>query len=217
MTNESAETWESKLSRIAKYYSELVEDHGASPLSCDYGRPSSQKLKFAAVAEVMPLSGKHVLDVGCGLGDFADYLEAEIGNVQYAGIEIAPAMLNEARRLRPHLDLQKLDIVHETPKGEFDLVTANGIFYLLGAEANDLTEQIITRMFSLTKYAVAFTTLSKWADCQEPGEFYADPMETLSFCRTLTPWVVLRHDYATHDFTIYMYKQSPFQNNENRL
>ncbi|MFA9462559.1 class I SAM-dependent methyltransferase [Thiohalorhabdus sp. Cl-TMA] len=211
MADKNTETWESKLSRIGEYYSELVGAHGANPLSCDYGRPTSQKRKFGAVAEVMPLSGKHVLDVGCGLGDFADYLDAEIGKVQYTGVEIAPAMLKEARQLRPHLDLRQLDILRETPEGQFDLVTANGIFYLLGTDAKYLTEKIITRMFSLTRYAVAFTTLSTWTDYQESGEFYADPLETLSFCRTLTPWVVLRHDYAPHDFTVYLYKQSPFQ------
>ena len=38
------------------------------------------------------------------------------------------------------------------------------------------------------------------------GEFYTDPLQTLAFCRTLTPWVTLRHDYHSRDFTIYMRK-----------
>ena len=40
----------------------------------------------------------------------------------------------------------------------------------------------------------------------EPGEFYADPVQTLSWCHTLSPFVVLRHDYHSRDFTVYVYK-----------
>lgn len=211
---DTEESWTDKLTRISDYYAGLVEAHGDAPRSCDYGRPASQRRKFAAVAGVMPLQGQRVLDVGCGLGDFADYLERTVGNVAYTGVEIAPAMLERAHRLRPHLDLRRLDILQEAPAERFDLITANGIFYLLGPEAQALTERLIARMFALTDHAVAFTTLSTWADHQEAGEFYADPPRMLAYCRTLTPWVTLRHDYAQHDFTVYMYKQSPFADDE---
>jgi len=61
-------------------------------------------------------------------------------------------------------------------------------------------------MFSLATSAVAFNTLSTWAQDQEAGEFYADPLKVVEFCRTLTPWVVMRHDYHPRDFTVYLYK-----------
>ena len=54
--------------------------------------------------------------------------------------------------------------------------------------------------------AVAFNSLSAWADDPEAGEYYADPLEVTAFCRTLTPWVAMRHDYHGRDFTCYLYK-----------
>ena len=68
-------------------------------------------------------------------------------------------------------------------------------------------EVLIKRLYELADHAVAFTSLSTWAMTQEPNEYYADPLETVRFCRTLTPWVALRHDYLPHDFAIYMYKR----------
>ncbi len=65
---------------------------------------------------------------------------------------------------------------------------------------------MIEAMFNIARNAVAFNSLSAWAADKEDGEFYADPHEVLQFCRTVTPWVVLRHDYHSRDFTIYMYK-----------
>ena len=65
---------------------------------------------------------------------------------------------------------------------------------------------LVARMFALCREAVAFNSLSTWAPDPEPSEFYADPAETLAFCRTLTTRVTLRHDYHTRDFTVYLYR-----------
>jgi hypothetical protein len=89
---------------------------------------------------------------------------------------------------------------------QYDVVTANGIFYLLGGDALRLMRELVTCMFALARRAVTFNSLSAWAGDQTAGEYYADPLETVAFCRTLTPWVALRHDYHPRDFTVYLYK-----------
>ena len=91
--------------------------------------------------------------------------------------------------------------------GPYDVVTANGIFYLLGEQAPELMRRMVTRMFELSQVATAFTTLSSWGRTKDEGEFYSDPMETVEFCRSLTPWVVLRHDYHHRDFCVYLYRE----------
>ena len=39
-----------------------------------------------------------------------------------------------------------------------------------------------------------------------PGEFNADPLETVASCRRISPRAVLRHDYMPHDFTVFLYR-----------
>ena len=200
------EDWNAALDRIGGFYDGLVAQYGHDPRACDYGRAESQRVKFAVLAQAIPLAGKRVLDIGCGFADFADYLAGGPGEVEYVGIDVSPAMIAQARRLRPHLDLRRLDVLAEDPGGRFDLVTANGIFYLLGGEAEPIMQRLIARMFELCREAVAFTSLSAWADDRERGEFYADPARTLDFCRGLTPHVTLRHDYHARDFAVYLYR-----------
>jgi SAM-dependent methyltransferase len=202
-----SESWTKQLTDIAQFYSDLITRYGHNPRACDYGRAESQQIKFKTLAQVMPIQGKQVLDVGCGFADFADYLYRSCGVLDYEGIDITPRMIEEAHRLRPHLSLKVLDILTENPEGSYDLVTANGIFYLLNQDAELYMQRLIAKMYELSSNAVAFNSLSSWAENQEDGEFYADPLTTVQFCRTLTPWVVLRHDYLPHDFTIYMYKR----------
>lgn len=199
-------SWNQKKEKIAGYYSKLIEEHGHDPRSCDYGRPESQAKKFKILSEIIHGNHQTLLDVGCGFADYANYLEMQAPHIAYSGVDITPEFVVKAKERHPALDIREMDILSEDP-GIFDIVTANGIFYLLGDKAEEVMQQLITRMFALCGQSVAFNSLSSWCDDKEDGEFYADPIETLEFCRTLTPWVTLRHDYHSRDFTIYMHKE----------
>jgi SAM-dependent methyltransferase len=192
--------------RISEYYDHLVRQYGHDPRACDYGRPESQNIKFRILSEVMPLADCSLLDVGCGFADFAAYLQRRFSSVKYSGIDLCASMVTEARRNHPDLDLRSANVIDASFDRPFNVVTANGIFYLLGEQAWPMMRKMIERMFGLATSALAFNSLSDWASDQEANEFYADPVQVLKFCRELTPWVVLRHDYHPRDFTIYMYK-----------
>jgi len=192
--------------RIANYYERLIRQYGHDPRACDYGRPESQNVKFRVLSEVMPLANRSLLDVGCGFADFATYLQQRFSGVKYSGIDLCASMVTEARRYHPNLDLRSANVLDASFDRSFDVVTANGIYYLLGEQAWPMMQMMIGRMFGLATSALAFNCLSDWASDQEPNEFYANPVEVLKCCRELTPWLVLRHDYHHRDFTVYMYK-----------
>ena len=192
--------------RISDYYEQLVQKYGHDPRACDYGRPESQYSKFRVLSEVMQLTNRNILDVGCGFADFAAYLQQRFPGVQYSGIDLCASMITVARRNRPDLDLRVANLFDISFDRPFDVVTANGIFYLLGEQAWPMMQKMIERMFGLAVSALAFNSLSNWASDQEANEFYADPVQVLRFCRELSPWVALRHDYHLRDFTVYMYK-----------
>jgi SAM-dependent methyltransferase len=195
-----------RFARIADYYGDLVQRFGHDPRACDYGRPESQQAKFRVLSECVDFRDASVLDVGCGFADFADFLTARYPGVRYTGIDLTPAMIEQARARHPTLTLKVANLLDLEASQQVDVVTANGIFYLLGEQAPALMRTFIERMWDMAIRAVAFNSLSAWAKDQEAGEFYADPLETMAFCRRLTPRLTLRHDYHQRDFTVYMYR-----------
>lgn len=205
------EPWDKTCERIAKFYSGLVATLGATPSACDYGSEQSMHLKYAVIADADRFSGKRILDVGCGYGGFPEYLR-ETGEVftSYTGVDLSKAMIDEARRFRKgHVSEAYFceDILTENPGGpSYDIVVANGIFYLLGDAAWIKMNRLIQRMWELTKKTLVFNSLSVWAPQQNVNEYYADPLKVLKACRALTPMVALRHDYLPHDFTVIMRK-----------
>lgn len=191
---------------IAHGYDLKVHKYGYSTRATDYGHPGSQRLKFSALTEVMPLLDKSILDVGCGFADLQNFLAERGIESNYTGYDISEAMIDIARQRHPGVQLEVRNILNNPPNQKFDVVLSTGIFFLLQNNAKEIMHEMITIMYKLANHAVAFTTLSAWAEDKELNEFYADPGETLDFCRTLTPRLVLRHDYHPRDFAIYMYR-----------
>jgi len=197
----------SAFSRIANFYDNLVKRYGHSPCACDYGRVESQQRKFSIMSQITDYSHATVLDVGCGFADFAEYLSQRFEGVKYHGVDLSRAMIAQARLVRPGLDLRVGNFL-ELPQNEsYDFITANGIFYLLGAQAESVMFKIISEMVRRSRRGVVFNSLSSWAKIHEKGEYYANPLEVVEKCRKLSPWITLRHDYLPHDFTIFISKE----------
>ena len=164
-----------------------------------WGSVESQVKRFKILSEIGDLTGKSVLDVGCGFGDLYDYLKYKIS--YYVGIDINPKQIEEAKKRYPvEFHIGKIDKV----MGHFDYVFASGIFNL---EKWKGTNETIQRMFELSDIGIGFNMLSDKADFFNKGETYTNPGEMLEFCLKLSRKVVLRHDYMTHDFTVYIYKE----------
>lgn len=192
--------------RIAAYYDRLVKVYGHDPRSCDASTTDSLLCRYKALSEVMDLSDRSVLEVGCGLGDLGSYLREKYQRLRYTGVDISPKMIEEAKRVYPGHDFFHASLLDLDSRNEADVVIAQGIFYLLGEGAEVKMHKLIQKMFALCRQAVAFSTLSSWATRQSTSEFYADPSRLLEWCRGVTRSVVFRHDYHPGDFAIYLYK-----------
>lgn len=74
-----------------------------------------------------------VLEVGCGLGYFAEVLRRELAPGAVHGVDVAPAAVAQARALHPGIGFEVLDIgdAGVALPGSYDLVTIRGCFWYL--------------------------------------------------------------------------------------
>lgn len=175
--------------------------------ACHWGSLQSQQKRFSILTQGMDFTECSVLDVGCGVGCFADYLHKEGYAVrQYTGVDLSYEMVVRALKQAPERDIRHWNIL-EKNIGSYDIVVASGIFTFLRGNCQAKMREIITAMYSLCRRAVFFNSLSSWGKTQQKNEFYADPLQVMEWCNALTPWVILRHDYHPGDFTVYMYRE----------
>ena len=190
-----------------KVYESLLAEHGETYRALDWGSRESQQKRFEVLAGIGISAGDRILDVGCGLADLNAWLIEHRPGVKYSGIDLTPGMAERAQSRFPTVQILNKTIFDlDLSIGSFDYLFASGIFFLRKENPRQYIESTIVRMFNSATRGIAFNSLSAWARAKVDGEFYAEPVDVVNFCKTLSPYVVLRHDYHPADFTVYVYR-----------
>ncbi|HTK03848.1 MAG TPA: class I SAM-dependent methyltransferase [Alphaproteobacteria bacterium] len=164
--------------------------------------------RFRQFWKEINFDNKKVLDIGCGFGEFGKFLLKRYKNVDYTGIDINPEFIAAASKLVlggrfEVADFNKLD-------SKYQVVIASGVLNS-NTEGDNLEHRknAIQKMFDLTSHVLAFNMLGGHPapkNKKDSNVWYVDSLEILEFCMTLTSRVILRQNYHSKDFTIFLYK-----------
>jgi SAM-dependent methyltransferase len=192
-----------EITRMLAYHGRRL---GQAPLKeLGWRNAQSQALRFDALCRWGDLSGKVVLDLGCGHGDLKSYLDQRFTGVEYLGLDLMKEFVDEAKRRYGHLpdtrflhaDFMNIDLA------EVDVVLACGS---LNYKTENVlhAEQVIARMWNIARLGVAFNLLDEHVFESDVVLCGHDPDQILSYCRNLDPSAEIDHDYSPEDFTILM-------------
>ncbi|MCS7017666.1 MAG: class I SAM-dependent methyltransferase [Cytophagales bacterium] len=101
----------------------------------DPWKQSTQPNKYSRIAGIIHIKNfniQSVLECGCGLGYYADWIQRET-SITPKSIDISPVAIEKARKLFPHLDFEVADVRADLPKFKgYDCVLfAEIIWYIL--------------------------------------------------------------------------------------
>lgn len=192
---------------MVQRYTNRYRDLGYHVRTLGWGSAEQQRRRFAMTLTLgLDLTGKRVVDIGCGFGDYYDYLkDAGVSCDSYLGLDINPDLLHEARARHeddPRTTFVQADLTQEQPDEPLgDVGVMLGVLNLNLHDAfnNEMySRQLITRAFGLVRQALIVDFLSARLDPGYPREdfvYYHEPCRILDFALSLTPDVVLKHDY----------------------
>ena len=190
---------------VRAHYLPLLKEFGVSSRAVDYHHEGNHRARFLILTGIDDGSEASILDVGCGVGHFAGWLLEHGYQGDYTGIDLLPEMVERARTTNPTMRFEQADILDAAGRYKADYVMSSGIFHM---GDTPLMHRVIAAMFDACTKGVAFNSLSTWdITGSQRGHYLADPLETLSFCRTLTPQILMRHDYLPHDFTVFLFRE----------
>ncbi len=205
-----------------KPYAEAVRTHGAGFEATLWLSREKQAQRFAVIAEATDLTGRVIVDAGCGLGDFAAYLhERGVEYGRYIGLEAIPEMVARARsRALPEARFEVVDFARDADcfarlakSDRYDIAVFSGS---LNTFDEDHARAVVRRAFDEAGIGgggggVVFNFLSsrhgkEHTPDPSPARRF-DPLRMADWALGLTPRVLLRQDYmGGHDATVGMFK-----------
>lgn len=120
----------------------------------------------------LPLRGKHVLDVGCGVGHLAQFFDQQGCDVLC--LDARPENIERLKSLYPRLKAQVFDLERDSAAqlGSFDIVFAFGLLYHLENPFRALRNlSTAARELLLIETVVSDHTLPLVVMCDEPTAF----------------------------------------------
>ena len=201
--------------RVLEYQEACLGQYGDSAKGVDWNSRESQYLAFSVIHSMGIRSDSSILDVGCGLAHFYDFLTETGYSGSYTGVDLSARAIEHAKKRLPHVNLLVGDILSDPIAAlnqSYDFVIGSGIFTLKAETPAPVFETfikaLISKMFQLCKVGTVFNMLSSYVDYEEDRLYYADPTRYFRLAKSLTPHVILKHDYPAYFFTLALYKQA---------
>lgn len=191
---------------INKRYSERLTKEGDTYEALRTGPWERRELRFSIISEIGIQSGDSVLDVGCGYGDFYDYLNRQGVDVKYTGFDINPDFIDIAQGKYPGQQFELKDIINEDYE-KYDWIISSSCFNLkLQAQDNyEFIEQILTSAYAHANKGVALDLFTDYVDFKMDNMFYYSPEKVFTMGKRISKRVCLRHDHPMFEFCIYLY------------
>ncbi len=202
-------TESSNLDKVKSYFTDKLNEHGATHKGVDYNSTESQEARFFQLLKVIDASQRYsLLDFGSGYGGMYDYLTRLGHDVHYVGYDIAEPMIAKGRELHPNNpDCLFTSRLEEIPM--LDYAVVSGTFNMkLDADFDSWTRivlEALNQMNARASKGIAFNMLTQYSDADRmrPDLYYADPCFFFDYCkRNFSRNVALLHDYNLYDFTI---------------
>ena len=203
------------IKEVSGYYSQKLKTHGTIPAGVDWNSELDQLIRFQQLSKV--ISTHHdehfsIADLGCGYGQFYNYLKEFTEKFDYRGYDISQAMCNVARDRLKHCKNATVECNSEINQ-YVDYTISSGIFNVrMQTSANNWTkhiEDILDNMNYFSLKGFAFNCLTSYSDdaYKRDDLYYANPIELFARCKQMYSLnVALLHDYNLYDFTILVRK-----------
>ena len=196
------------LQGVVSRYQKRIAQYGLTQNALATGDAVRRRIRYGVLADVGIRKRSSVLDVGCGLGSFRDYLFKELGHVRYDGLDAVPEFIDHCRLRYPESRFYLSDFLSFRAEKPYDFIVASQVFNNRCRDASNekMARQALEKAYGLCRQGVAIDFMTSGVDFHERRLFYYDPAAVFRFAKKLTKRVTLRHDYPLYEFCIYLYR-----------
>lgn len=199
-----------EIARVAGLYHARMAEHGLTVDALKSGGAAKQWVRHAVHSTAFDLTGRQVVDVGCGIAMFYKFLLGRgVRPAGYTGIDIVEPFLDANRKDHPEGRFLSMDIFEDPLDGiAMDVAFFSQVFNNVYENADNeaVARHAIARFFDAARDGVVIDFMSTHVDWQDDDLHYFDPAAMFAYAKTLTRFVEIRHDYLPFEFTLILRK-----------
>jgi SAM-dependent methyltransferase len=202
------------MTHYLKPYQDAAKEFGGTFKATLWRSTEGQQLRFKAFCSLVNFDHSSILDVGCGIGDFAQFLLTEDVRFKlFHGVDALDEMIQTAiTKNLPKTTFSTEDVLlNPLPSGDYDWITYSGT---LNTMPEKRAMDLIDTSFKKASIGVIFNFLSNQSHRDENKEDLGparrfNTVKWLQFALSKTPLVAFNQAFLKgHDATILMKKPS---------
>jgi SAM-dependent methyltransferase len=198
------------LEAVARYYESRVREHGPTPWGVDWTCELTQKLRFVQLLKIAGRRRRFSLnDLGCGYGALLPFVRERFGGgVDYAGTDVAPAMVAHAGALwaaDPHARF----VCGSSLPRMADFSVASGLFNVQLAFEDVVwrafVQDVLHELHRVSRFGFAVNFIEPPQPGVEPleGLYRSPPGPWVTYCRdAFAADVDVVQGYGLREFTL---------------
>lgn len=191
--------------RLASLYNGRLKEFGHDVRTVGWRSQADQHLRFEVLCRRLELRGKHIMDIGCGLGDFVPWAEERFGvDFDYTGIDLSEGLINTARKrfAGPRRRFELGTLTADRSIQGFDIAILSGTFTFKTADNIAVAHKVLANAWMTASEAVCANFMSSHVDSMLSKNFHFKPEDVLALALSMTRHVALYHDYNLWEFTV---------------
>lgn len=189
---------------LLHFYNRHLKDFGDAPQAVRW-TPEGQRLRYETLLKIAgDISGKKILDFGCGKGDLYGFIKERDISINYCGIDVNENLIKLAKSKYPETEFIAVDLEESEFERVFDVIFICGVFNLRIAGIEESMKNVLKKLFRLCKEALHVNFLSYYIAQRNVELFYVKPEGIMKFAITeLSPSVTLMHEKEDIFLSVY--------------
>lgn len=206
---------------IYKHYEKKLFKYGPTHKGMDWPNANDLDKRFNVMTGLFnnfKLKKPSVLDLGCGVGLYIDYLKRNnlFDKILFTGIDISSKMIETAKKIHPDENFFVQDIIKKPLSvNSYDYILMNGVLTekvsLSKIEMVEFAKNIIYSAFNSSSKGIAFNVMSSYVDWERDDLFHWNLNEVVSYLlNNCSRHIKINMDYGLYEYTFYVYKNSNY-------
>ncbi len=199
---------EEEKQRITNRYRERLQKLGPGIDALASGTTERRATRFGILSSLGNMQGASVLDIGCGLADFYAYILENGIEANYTGYDITEDFIQIAQERFPNGHFEVRDIQTQGIPTRFDYIVSSQTFNnrFMHDDNTQVMQDVLRIAYEACDKGLAVDMMTSYVDFKEDHLFYYQPEDIFRYAKSLTKRVMLRHDYPTFEFAIFLFK-----------